>query len=445
MRKPFALLAACLMLAGMVAPASVVAGEADPDQPSSAWSFDAPALRERFRIAGFGTLAATTTSLEDADYRTRIEQREGVGRTESTSLGMDSVLAAQLDARITAEVTATVQLVSRRVEFDDYSPGTEWAYLKYWSDENWYLRAGRLVAPAFYNSNVRSIGYAQTWLRPPVDVYLLNPLTWMEGGDIGSVFRAGDATIRAALAYGTADTRIYVTETSVSELVYRNWIAHASLETGPHRVRAMVWDIRGRIGNVPDNQILSLFETSIDALVAAGLPGASTLRGEIAYTEPIQAWFHNVGYGFMHPVWVVEAELVQRWVSGTAIQDAIGGYVLAGRRIAHVTPYLMYSEVRSGEDKTLPRIDASGQAMPLPFHAAVVNTIADVMTTNRSSHTIAMGARIDPMENLAVKAQWDHVRKPMGSPGDMFVNADPVWGATRQSVNVLTVAVDFVF
>jgi hypothetical protein len=400
---------------------------------------------DRFRIAGYGTLAATYTSLEEADYRTRIEQREGVGATESSSLGTDSVLAVQLDATLTEEVTATAQVVSRRVEFDDYEPEAEWAYLKYWSDDNWYARAGRFVAPAFYNSNVRNIGYAQTWLRPPVDVYLLNPLTWMEGGDIGTVFKAGDATIRAALAYGTADTRIFVSETSVSELGYRNWIAHASLETGYHRFRAMVWDIRGRIGNVPDNQILSLFETSIDSLVAAGLPGAGKLRGEIQYTQPIQAYFYNLAYGYTHPVWVVESEIVQRWVSGSAIQDAIGGYVMVGRRFGTITPYLMYSEVRSGEDMELPRIDATGQPPPLPFYALVANTIADVMTTNRSSHTIAAGARLDAMENLAIKGQWDHIRKPDGSAGDMFVNADPAWGANDQSINVFTLALDFVF
>lgn len=118
---------------------------------------------------------------------------------------------------------------------------------------------------------------------------------------------------------------------------------------------------------------------------------------------------------------------------------------MLGYQYNNWTPYLLVSEVRSGEGIDLPRVDTTGAPFPYPLYGAIVNNVVTVLTTNRSSQISSVGVRWDFSESMALKAQFDHISKPPGSAGDVFVLADPSFGPKEQDVNVFALGLDFIY
>ena len=67
-----------------------------------------------FKLSGYGTLAATHSSNDLADFRTNYFQPVGPGYTRSTDLGSDSKLAVKLDAFLSPTLTFTIQTLAVR-------------------------------------------------------------------------------------------------------------------------------------------------------------------------------------------------------------------------------------------------------------------------------------------------------------------------------------------
>ena len=77
-------------------------------------------------------------------------------------------------------LTGTAQIVTRRLsDYNSTRPYFEWANIKYQATRDLSVRAGRVVAPMFMISDSRMVGYAQTMVRPPEEVYFINPITFM--------------------------------------------------------------------------------------------------------------------------------------------------------------------------------------------------------------------------------------------------------------------------
>ena len=88
-------------------------------------------LEERVRISGFGTVAFALSDDQDSDYRANIEQSTGVGSSNNPDGGLDSIFGAQVDVAITSKLTATAQIISRRLsDYNSTQPYFEWANLK---------------------------------------------------------------------------------------------------------------------------------------------------------------------------------------------------------------------------------------------------------------------------------------------------------------------------
>jgi len=59
----------------------------------------------------------------------------------------------------------------------------EWANLIYALSPDASVRIGRIVLPTFMVADSRKVGYANPWVRPPVEVYGLVPITQSDGLD----------------------------------------------------------------------------------------------------------------------------------------------------------------------------------------------------------------------------------------------------------------------
>jgi hypothetical protein len=145
-------------------------------------------LGEYFSLSGFGTLGAVQTNYDEADY---VREFQAKGGSKKASLLVDSNLGLQLNAKANDWLSGSVQLLTIQRTEPKLTTKVEWAFVKVTPLEGLALRAGKLGIPAFLISESRRLGYANTWLRPPNEVYSLDVLN---GGLTGA-----DATYRWAV------------------------------------------------------------------------------------------------------------------------------------------------------------------------------------------------------------------------------------------------------
>lgn len=138
-------------------------------------------VTQPLRFSGFGTVGVAFSQDDGGDYIANYEQNEGAGNSHGKDYGVDSVFGVQADLAVSKRLQATAQMQSRRIADGSSTPYFEWANLKYAIDSDLSLRVGRVVAPMFMTSESRAIGYAHPALRLPPDVYLLNPVTYLDG------------------------------------------------------------------------------------------------------------------------------------------------------------------------------------------------------------------------------------------------------------------------
>lgn len=98
-----------------------------------------------FSVSGYGTLAWTQMSGDNAQYRVGTAEPNGAGHAGSGET--DSKLGVQIIARPTDKFSATLHLLSKKNVNNNFNPRVEWAYGKYDLTPDVSLRAGRLALP----------------------------------------------------------------------------------------------------------------------------------------------------------------------------------------------------------------------------------------------------------------------------------------------------------
>src|SRR6204780_1654639 len=171
----------------------------DDTQPGSAASI--------FSFSGFGTVGETHSSEGNADFTNSIFQPNGAGHTRSWSPEVDSLIGGQISARITPELSAVVQVIAEQNYDGTFRPHVEWANIKYHFPPDFSVRIGRIELPTFLFSDTRKVGYTYPWVRPPVEVYSLLPISASDGA--GFTYRAnlGDLTNTTQSSYVQSNTQ----------------------------------------------------------------------------------------------------------------------------------------------------------------------------------------------------------------------------------------------
>ena len=134
-----------------------------------------------FSFSGFGTVGLTGTTRNGAEY---VIPGQVHGADKSLSGEVDSKLGLQGTAKFNAQFSATAQVLTKQTGKGDWTPQVEWAFAKWQATPGLAIRAGRMGAPFFAVSDFRDVGYANTWLRPPIDVYGQVPVSHFDGVDV---------------------------------------------------------------------------------------------------------------------------------------------------------------------------------------------------------------------------------------------------------------------
>lgn len=339
-----------------------------------------------FTFSGFGTVGATHSSSEDGDFVSTLFQPSGAGASRSWDIGGMTKLGGQVNAKLTDQLTAVVQVVSVQRPNNNYNPRIEWANLQYAFTPDFKVRVGRTALASFMVSDTRLVGYANTWIRPPVEMYSAIPLTNLDGVDASYRHRFGGVTSTLQVVGG----------------------------------RTNIESINGAGQNVPGVKIRKARGINNTLEYGAWTARLGYLQSDV--TIPLAPGFvlsvdqsaTMLGVIYDPGTWFLQGEYAVTKLEGFTPTTKVG-YLTGGYRIGAFTPYAMYA--KSSPDKT-PAILAYDQS------------------------TTSLGLRWDAMRNTAVKLQFDRIDLPRGSTG-FFTNVRP--GLAGSKVNLVTVAADFVF
>lgn len=371
-----------------------------------------------FSVSGFATLGLTKTDTDSAHYVISGQTR---GATKEVSGEVDSKLGVQLGAKFNPMFSGTVQLLSKQNGEGSFKPGVEWAFVKAQVVPSVAVRLGRMGGPFFAVSDFREVGFANTTLRPPQDVYGQVPVSHFDGADVTYQTSTGLGTVTAQVFGGKASSVVEYIDVDLKKLVGFN----ATLETDG--------GLSLRIGHVSGK--LTVKSATLNGLVAVlrTTPFAS-VGNEIDATDKT-ASFTGVGATWDQGDWLLNAEYTQRRTDAY-VPDTDGWYVTAGRRFGSWTPYATVSQVRTVSSNVNNTVVAANQQL------AVLKGTVDAVLAGQAlaQKTVALGARWDFARNFALKAQVDHIRH---TGEGFFYQVKPDFG--NRSVKVLSLAVDTVF
>lgn len=372
-----------------------------------------------FSLSGFGTLGLVRTSTDDAQFALFGQTR---GADKDVSGEVDTKLGVQLGAKFNNVFSGTVQVLTKSNGKGNFNPGVEWAFLKAQVTPSLSLRAGRMGAPFFAVSDFRDVGFANTALRPPKDVYDQVPVSHFDGADASYQLATSFGTLTGQVFGGKASDHSQRFKVDVKKLAGFN----ATLETDA--------GLTLRVGYAEGK--LTVGNAALNGLVATLRATPFAAVGNQLDPNDSKASFSGVGLTWDQGDWIISSEYTQRRIK-TFLADTDGWYVLVGHRFGPLTPYVTVSEARtvdSNVNNTIPAANATLTALKAAVDGVIVGQ-------RHSQKTFAVGARWDFARNLALKAQWENVR-PDGR--GYFIATTPAWG-NGKTVNVFSVALDTVF
>ena len=389
-----------------------------------------PALAEEngaLKINGFGTLGLVHSDNDKADFVTTILQSRGAGYTKSWSGVVDSRLGVQLSYQPAEKFSAVLQVIAEQRDDGVIRPEVEWAYLQYDLTPDLSVRLGRVVLPTFLHSQYRKVSYANHWVRPPPEFYVV-PVNNSDGISIQYSRHVGELNYTLQGVFGQMDQD----QAGDIRTEARNGLSIANtFEYGPALLRFAYAQT-----DLTSEDVNALF----DVYRLFGPQGAA-IADEYDFDHK-RLRILTVGGSYDVGSWFVMGEW-QKSKSETFLGENKAWYVSGGYRLGNsITPYLTYSQT-STDRGSEPRLDAA--AAP-PFLAGLVpglNSALGAITRPVDQKTISVGARWDFASNAAFKVQYDHIDLGSNSSGTL-TNVQPDF-ELGDRVNLLSLVVDFTF
>ena len=372
-----------------------------------------------FSLSGFGTVGVVGTSKDGAEYVIPGQTR---GADKSWSGEVDSKLGVQLGAKFNSMFSGTVQVLSKQDGQGKFTPEVEWAFAKVQATPGLAFRLGRMGGPFFAVSDFRDVGYANTWLRPPIDVYGQVPVSHFDGADVNWQTSLAGKQLSLQVIGGRSSSYVRNTKIKLKNLVGFN--ATAELADG----------LSLRLGHVQGK--LTAENASLNTLVSVlRLTPYASVGNELDANSK-KASFSGIGLNYDQGDWLAMVEYTKR-KTDSFVPDTTGWYATLGYRIGKFTPYATVSQQKTDSSNVNNTVPAALVVGGLPLSALVDATTAGQSTPQK---TVALGLRWDAWRNIAVKAQLDSIKT---TGAGQFYNAQA--GFSNQRVSVYSLAVDFVF
>ncbi len=392
------------------------------DAADSMWSFQ-----------GYGTVGLVHSTEKKADFIAHDLQRRGAGRHANWSAEVDSRVGAQIDGKFNSSLSGVIQVTSEQRYDGSYDPEIEWANLKYQITPDVSVRAGRIVLPTFLLSDSRKVGYAMPWVRPPVEVYSLNPLSRLDGVD-GSL-RYSFAEVNNTLQFGIGQSSVRMPDDEGGKVeAKRGWVISDTVEYGASTLHFTYIRARGSISSY--DQLFNGYRN------LAGVPGLAPYVNRVIdkyEADDKRFSIFTVGASYNPGKWFAMGEY------GVIDTHSVygkrsGWYVSSGYRLREWTPYVTYAEARRNSNSSDPGVPNPGAN---PLIGGLNSELNKQLSASPIQKTISVGVRWDCAKNVALKMQFDHTNIGANSPGSLDHQADEY--SPGGKFNAYSLTADFLF
>jgi len=368
-------------------------------------------------ISGFGTAALTMT---DTDLGEFIRPNQASGAGESARTGVDSNFGIQMTAKMSDRVSLTAQGLARRQERGHYGAELAWAFAKFKATDKLDIRVGRIGMPVYMISDFRNVGYANTMLRPPAEVYRQVTADSFDGADLVYQDTFGETTVTAQFGVGHSTN---ATPNDIDVVFKPVTALHIIAEYGPSTFRFGRADAKFSVeNNAPLNGLLATLRQVGLTQVANDL-GVTDIRGS----------FTSLGYTLDYKNFLVQSEYAVRKTESRTVMDTTSYYLMLGYRYGKLTPYYYYGNIKQDSPRTYAGLPTTGPLAPL---TAGVNSVVKAALQSDN----AVGVRWDFAKSAALKVQIDRISPRDGAGA--FINVKPGFSGP---VTVYAAGIDFVF
>lgn len=381
-------------------------------------------------FGAFGTLGVIHSDEDKADFSGTSLYFDGVGYSKSLTADVDSLVGGQVTADFNDRLSAVIQLVSKRNPKGDYDPHVEWANIRYEFTPELSVRVGRSVLSTFMASTYRNVGYATPWVRPPIELYELVPITFRDGISANYSTSLEHIANSLEVTYGGSETELPDGDTlDVDE----NWGISNTFQIGDLSIHASYQHA------TPN---LDAYDNLINGFRNFGTAGQNIA----ARYDPNDKILKYVGLGASYDpgLWFLMAE----W--GRTQTDSILGkksaaYISGGRRYGRLTPYITLARSRREAYPANSTLDLNTLPVPLAQEAGALNEA--LLSLQASSapiqDSISLGLRWEVNHQIAFTAQFDHSNMLKGSQGNLE-NLQPGF-KPGGSLNLISASLSFIF
>jgi hypothetical protein len=383
-----------------------------------------------FSYSGFSTAAyaQSDTDLAQVGY---IGQPEGID--SDGTFTTDSKLGVQVTAKFNDQFSAVVQGVAYADLTAKWEPHLDWAYVRYQPTSNLSARVGYLRAPTFMFSDSIFIGYANSWVRAPLEVYGLSPAFQLRGVDLVWSTNIGGATVSVQPYYG--DSELDAGEPAMT-IEVSEWAGLAvTAQMGSFMARAGYASIE--LGSTTD-QLVDPINT-LRSMAALGCTGCATDAGALDLNGA-RVKNSDVGVQFDNGSNLVIVEYAHRESGSYVMPDMHSAYVSYGHRFGNLMPYGTYAIARRDDSDMSSAIPANSPFAPL---AAIANGTIATGNDDQDSYTLGLRYEVPSfsvLKGAIVKLQYDHIEAKDGN--GMFINVQPGFDGDTDMVSA---SFDFIF
>ncbi|WBS02972.1 hypothetical protein OU994_01300 [Pseudoduganella sp. SL102] len=383
----------------------------------------------KWTFGGFGTLVGVHSTADQADYTASPISPGQAGYSKEWAFDVDSRLGAQLGVQLDKRWSAVIQVVHEKDVRGSFRPHVEWANVKYQVTPELSVRAGRIALPLFLAADYRKASYALPWVRPPVELYSLMPISSNDGVDATYRWNAWGAKHETQVTLGNADVQI------TPEIRGKSRDAYAITQNTTIGALTMRATAASTTMNIPGA------EEMFDALRSFGPRGVALANRYDIASRKID--IYNAGFSYDPGHWFLMGE-IGRVNTRSMLGDQTAGYLSGGYRFGTVAPYATLARVDVNMATQVDGVPTGGLPPAAAGLATLLNTELNARLRSIGvQDTASVGVRWDIAPNYAVKMQLDRVR-PRGGSNGTLTNVQPGF-RSGHAFGVISAGVDFVF
>ncbi|MBL8446626.1 MAG: hypothetical protein JNJ44_04340 [Zoogloeaceae bacterium] len=374
-----------------------------------------------WQISGFGTIAGAFSDDDSIALTRGALNKPGGGRID---LGPDSIIGFQLNIPVATRADFTLQIRAGEDDKGHVEPTVGWAFLRQTWTPSLSTRIGRMRVPFFMLSDSLQVNYSNPWVRPPPEVYGLNPFNDLDGVDLlyHLDIAGADVEVRPYIGRG----RVEFAENGSAQISNTKglnlsvYIGHLSLHAGHGESRfALQW------GDAQFKQLDA-------ALRFFGYENVSRqLAGRDGYIR-----FDTLGFQWDDGKWLVSGEYMKRRAS-RYIASNHAWFASLGYRVGDWTPYVTVARQF---------LDAPMTETVIAVPGLAEGVRAFNVSRNDAQHSTAIGVRWDFARSMALKGEYSRNRIEKDAWGTFFPTsfADP-FALGGKTVHLYTLSLDWVF